>query len=49
MHTNSWFSGGVERTLVTTCNEGEGVDACLERHLSDLAFFQEVYPEDPED
>ena len=47
IHTTSWHSGGDEKTLITTCRDDEGEDACLTRHNDDLAFFQTVYPVDP--
>lgn len=45
-HVTTWISGGDRKSLTTPCNDGEGDDACLERHNTDLAFFQSVYPPD---
>jgi len=46
-HVKRWFSGGELQVLTTPCNEGEGADPCLARHLASVAAFMEAFPEDP--
>jgi len=44
--STSWFSGGTEIIVTTTCRDGEGEDACAERHNEAVEFWKTIFPEE---